>query len=172
MKITIRQAKDIESNILTAISFAAKKYWNYPEEYFTIWKEELTITSNYINDNIVFLAEVDEKVVGYFSIVEIKEDIWTGKVLVRKGFWLEHIFIAPDFIGKRIGLELISFIRDLCRKRKIACLRIYSDPNAKGFYDRIGARYIGESPSSIEGRTVSLFELNIYGTNSGVVFIT
>lgn len=62
MKITIRQAKDIESDILTAISFAAKRYWDYPEKYFTIWKEELTITSNYINDNIVFIAEVDEKV--------------------------------------------------------------------------------------------------------------
>ena len=161
MKTSIRQAEDIESNILTSISFASKRYWNYPEEYFSVWKDELTITSDYINENIVFVAEVDKKIVGYFSIVEIKDDFWTGKVLVRKGFWLEHIFIEPDFIGKRIGSELVSFMRDLCRKKKIARICVFSDPNAKGFYNRIGARYIGESPSSIEGRTVSLFELDI-----------
>ena len=36
-------------------------------------------------------------------------------------------------------------------------LRIFADPNAKGFYEKMGAEYLEERPSSIEGRTVSLF---------------
>lgn len=161
MKITIRPAKDNENGVLTNISFASKKYWNYPVAYFDVWRTELTITSDYINTNIVFVAEIDENVVGYFSIVEVKEDFFTGQVMVRKGFWLEHIFILPEFIGQGIGTDLIATAMNICAKRNIDHLYIFSDPNAKGFYDKLGAKYINESPSSIEGRTVSLFELEV-----------
>lgn len=161
MFFNIREAKESDSNSLTEISYAAKRYWNYPEEYFDIWKSELTITPKYINENVVYLAEDEAKVLGYFSIVENKEDFWSGQVFVKKGFWLEHVFIWPDYIGKRVGAELISFAKELCRKKNIHSLLIFSDPNAKGFYDKVGAKYIEESPSSIQGRTVSFYELNI-----------
>jgi hypothetical protein len=42
---------------LTKISFAAKGYWNYPEAYFEIWKDELTIGSDYVQENDVFVYE-------------------------------------------------------------------------------------------------------------------
>ncbi|WP_088186099.1 GNAT family N-acetyltransferase [Desulfosporosinus sp. FKA] len=73
--------------------------------------------------------------------------------------WLEHLFILPEFIGKRIGSELISYAKVVCRKKNINRVMIFSDSNAIGFYDKIGAAYIEESPSSIEGRNVLLYEL-------------
>ncbi|MGC7872713.1 GNAT family N-acetyltransferase [Desulfosporosinus sp. SYSU MS00001] len=161
MEIEIRQAKASESNELTAISFTSKGFWNYPEEYFDIWKEELTITPEYIQDNMVFVVTVDGKITGYFSIVEVEEDFCTGKVVIRKGYWLEHFFILPEFIGKRIGSQLISYAKELCRKKNINRLMIFSDPNAIGFYDKVGATYIEESLSSIEGRNVLLYELEV-----------
>lgn len=161
MNLIIREAQYTESKALTDISFASKRFWNYPDEYMDIWENELTITPSYIDQNLVFVAEVDATLVGYFSIVEIQEDFLAGNVFVGKGFWLEHIFIKPEFIGKKIGAELIAFLKELCKKREIERLFIFSDPNAKGFYDKVGAKYIEESPSSIEGRTVSLYELAI-----------
>lgn len=161
MDFVIRKAKDTESDILTSISFASKRYWNYPEEYLNVWEKELTITPKYIQENIVYVAEVDDMVVGYFSIVEVKKDFWAGQVFVKKGFWLEHIFIQPEFIGKRIGSELIFYAMEYCKRNRIECLNIFSDPCAKGFYDKVGAKYIKESPSSIDGRTVSLYELEV-----------
>ncbi|AET69898.1 putative acetyltransferase [Desulfosporosinus orientis DSM 765] len=161
MKITIRPARDNENDALTNISFTSKNYWNYPQEYFDVWRRELTITSDYINTNIVFVAEVDEIVAGYFSIAEVKEDFFTGQVMIKKGFWLEHLFILPEFIGQGIGTDLMFKAKNICAQMKIDRLYIFSDPNAKGFYDKLGAKYIGESPSSIEGRMVSLFELEV-----------
>ena len=146
---------------MTDISFASKRYWNYPEEYFAVWKDELTITPSYIQNNIVYIAELDGQAVGYFSLVEVKEDFWAGKVFVNKGIWLEHIFILPTVIGKGIGSQLIAALRKKCKELLVEKVYIFSDPNAKGFYDKIGACYIGESPSSIEGRTVSLYTLTI-----------
>lgn len=161
MNLMIRRADDIDSNTLTSISFAAKRYWKYPEEYFDVWKDELTITPDYINQNEVYLAKDDGRIVGFFSIVEVREDFQVGELLIRKGFWLDHIFVYPELIGKRVGSELISFAKKLCRRKGIRCLHILSDPNSKGFYDKIGAEFIDEVPSNIKGRTVSLFMLPI-----------
>ena len=159
--INIRRAKNDENNILTEISFASKHYWNYPEEYFEIWRDELTISQSYINENRVFVVEYKERVIGYFSIIEVKEDFWAGKVFVKQGFWLEHIFIVPDYIKKGIGSKLIKFATKYCKENNIGLLNIFSDPNAKGFYEKIGAKYISEYESSIENRTVFLYEYAI-----------
>lgn len=84
-----------------------------------------------------------------------------GKVFVKHGFWLEHIFIKPNFIKKGIGSKLINFATKYCIENNIEILNIFSDPNAKGFYEKIGAKYISEYESSIENRTVSLYEYTI-----------
>lgn len=148
---------EIGINSITEISFLAKHYWNYPSEYYDIWKDELTISEDYINNNKVFVAEEQGEVIGYFSIVKVEDDFFAGKVFVKKGFWLEHIFIKPKCIKNGIGTKLMNFAKNYCIENKIECLNIFSDPNAYGFYERIGAKYIGESLSSIEGRTVSVF---------------
>lgn len=161
MQIVIREALVSDSEILTQISFASKRHWNYPEHYFDSWKDELTITPAYIENNRVYVAEANGQIVGYFSLVEIKSDFWIGKVFVSKGFWLEHIFILPEYIGKNIGTKLVDVLKVKCSEININKVKIFSDPNAKGFYNKLGACYLGESPSSIEGRTVSLYELDI-----------
>jgi hypothetical protein len=48
MSLSVREASPSEGKILTDISFASKQYWNYPNEYFEIWKDELTISPAYI----------------------------------------------------------------------------------------------------------------------------
>ena len=159
--VEIRRAERYENHILTDISFKSKHYWYYPEEYYEIWKDELTISERYIEDNRVFVAETNNRVVGYFSIIEVKEDFWAGKVFVKHGFWLEHIFIKPNFIKKGIGSQLIKFATKYCEENNIELLNIFSDPNAKGFYQKIGAKYISEYESSIENRTVSLYQYTI-----------
>ncbi|MDO0824136.1 GNAT family N-acetyltransferase [Desulfosporosinus nitroreducens] len=161
MNIMIRRAEDKENEILTLIAFEAKRYWKYPEEYFDVWKDELTITADYINKNEVHVAKVDGKSVGFISIVEVENDFLVGDLLIRKGFWLDHIFVHPSFIRNRVGSELIFFAKKFCEENNIICLHILSDPNAKGFYDRIGAQFIEEVPSNIKGRTVSLYKFPI-----------
>jgi hypothetical protein len=63
-----------DSEVLTQISFASKRKWNYPEEYFEIWKDELAITSFYIQNNNVYIGECEGQVIGYFYLVEVKND--------------------------------------------------------------------------------------------------
>lgn len=161
MNEEIRIAHPNEGNVLTAIAFAAKHTWDYPENYYHIWKDELTITNGYIDHNRVFVYEKGKRVVGFYSIVLIADDFVAGNVLVKKGFWLEHLFIQPSFQHKGIGRKLISHAIDYCRDNWIDCLMIFVDPNAPGFYEKMGATFIENSPSSISGRGIPIYRLDI-----------
>ena len=155
----IRSAKTEDSQVLTEITFTSKGYWNYPKEYFEIWKNELTISSDYILKNEVFVYETDDAIVGYYSLVELKEDMEISGIRIGKGFWLEHMFIDPGHIRKGIGTKLFGHLRERCMTRGIKELGILSDPNSKGFYEKMGCMYKGEYPSTIQNRTTPFLQL-------------
>ena len=80
---------------------------------------------------------------------------------MARGYWLEHIFVLPEHIGKGIGTLLVSHAKEEAGKLNCAVLRIFADSYAKGFYEKIGARFIRDVPSSIKGRSIPYFELPI-----------
>ncbi len=155
----IEQAAASDSALLTEIAFKAKRYWNYPGEYYIIWEKELTITGKYIEDNLVYKSLIKDLTVGFYSIVENKNDFVSGDILVKEGFWLEHLFISPEYHGMGIGRELIHHAKKICRNYEIPALLIFVDPFARGFYERIGAEFLYDSPSSISGRTIPVYRL-------------
>jgi maltose O-acetyltransferase len=160
-KIQIRQAQDIDAHLLTEISFAAKRHWNYPDNYYDLWRDELTITKDYINQNIIFKALYLDSVLGFYSIIENEADFYSGDTLVKKGFWLEHIFIKPEYHKLGIGVLLINHAKQVSLDLGITDLLIFVDPYAKGFYDKIGAEYLYDSKSSIACRMIPVYSLKI-----------
>jgi maltose O-acetyltransferase len=159
--VTITKAENADYPTLTEIAFAAKRYWNYPESYYEMWCGELTISENYINENIVFKAVYNETIAGFYSIVENPSDAYFGDVFVQKGFWLEHIFVRPDYHRKGIGRFMIEHVKKISTAMGIQSLFIFVDPFARGFYDKIGAQFLHESKSSIPGRLIPVYELKI-----------
>lgn len=110
-KIQITKANYSDSNILTDIAFSAKRHWNYPERFYQIWKGELAIYEEYIKQNMVYKALLDDLIIGFYSIVENISDFYSGDIYVQKGFWLEHIFVRPDYHELGIGRNLINHSR-------------------------------------------------------------
>jgi GNAT superfamily N-acetyltransferase len=157
MNEKIRIALPGEADILTEIAFTAKRTWKYPESYFEIWKDELTITKEYVSNNIVFVGESDNQVVGFYSIVVVPNDFMAGNVLVKKGFWLEHLFVKPSFQNKGIGRMFMEHALSYCEENWIDGLKIFVDPNATGFYEKMGATFIENTSSSIEGREIPVY---------------
>lgn len=155
----IRPALPQEANILTTISFRSKKYWTYPEAYFEIWKDELTVTEQYIADNHVFVAQEQGVIVGYYSIVEVKEDFEVAGIRIKKGFWLDHMFIDPEHIGQKIGMAMVVHLQAMWEECGVKEIRVLADPNARGFYEKSGFNYIREYPSTIAGRTTPLLAM-------------
>lgn len=159
--IQITEAQEEDCATLTSIAFAAKRHWQYPESYYELWEDELTITKDYINRNIVYKAILANSIIAFYSIVEVKTNFNAGEVLVNKGFWLEHIFVLPKFHKMGVGRILIDHIKQTSKKKGIESLLIFVDPYARGFYDKVGAEYLYNSKSSIEGRIIPVYKLYV-----------
>jgi GNAT superfamily N-acetyltransferase len=161
----IRKAEIQEAEILTNISFASKGYWKYPKEYYEIWSNELTIRSDYIQNNNVFVFENDGEIIGYYSIVELKDDIEISGITINKGFWLEHMFIEPKSIGKGIGTKMFEHLQEKCISLGVHELGVLADPNSRGFYEKMGCEYKREYPSTINNRTTPYLQLKMKNAN-------
>ena len=153
----IRRANIDEFEVLTEISFDAKRYWNYPQEYYDIWKDELTITKNYIESNEVFLFEENNIIKAYYSLIHLEKDLSISGIVLQRGWWLEHMFLRQYFIKKGIGSQLFDHMIGFLENKAISKINILVDPKAAGFYKRMGCDFIEEYPSSIEGRTTPYY---------------
>lgn len=151
MNIVIRKARSTENEILTKLAIASNRYWHYPEDYHAIWDRELQMDPSHIERNIVYVAECDDLIIGYFSIVHIRINCSLGCRFVNKGYWLENLFIRPEHIGKGIGSSLVAFARSLCREMEVRELYVFVEPFSKGFYDKMGGKFIRETPTSLAG---------------------
>ncbi|MBU3803469.1 MAG: GNAT family N-acetyltransferase, partial [Candidatus Cellulosilyticum pullistercoris] len=161
MEFTVRRAKPEDALFLTSISLGTKRYGDYPKESLETGDDELAITEEYIEENIVLIAQKKDTIIGYCSVIEVGESYWRDEAFIKAGYWLDHLFIRPAYIRSGIGSRLIEELVGQCRENNIDKLYILSDPNTNGFYDKIGAIYIQDMPLGIEGSEVCLFELCI-----------
>ena len=91
MDIIVRRGEPMDALFLTSISFGAKRHWNYSEEYLQVWHDQLTITEEYIDRNIVFLAQKKSTIIGYCSIVKAETYNMDDLGFSEPGYWLDHI---------------------------------------------------------------------------------
>jgi GNAT superfamily N-acetyltransferase len=74
---------------------------------------------------------------------------------------LEHFWIAPAHIGRGVGRTLFAHTVATLNAHGATTLRIESDPNAEGFYLKMGARRVGDVPAMPLPRTLPLLVLTL-----------
>ncbi|MGL1887850.1 MAG: GNAT family N-acetyltransferase [Reichenbachiella sp.] len=157
----IAKATQSDSERLTTISFTAKEYWNYPQHYIDVWSDELTITSLYVETNIVYKYTLNGSIVAYYSLVNIDEDLEYKNDVLPKGLYLDHMYIMPEAIRKGIGTIMFQHLIEYCKSLHISEFGILSDPNSKDFYMKLRCEFIKEFPSNIPNRTTPYLRYTI-----------
>lgn len=148
--MTIRSASPEDAPTLTTIALDAKRHWGYPEHWIKHWESDLTISSDFIRDNHVYVAEDDGEIRGFYALC-----------ITGDKAELEHLWVTPAMIGTGIGKELFLDAMERAAKLNVDAVEIASDPNAAGFYKHMGAKQIGEIDSTIEGQPRKLPRLKI-----------
>lgn len=148
--MNIRQASTQEAAALTEIAHAAKRHWGYPEHWIQHWQADLTISPDFISNNHVYVAEHDDELAGFYALI----------VRGNKAE-LEHMWVAPAHIGKGVGKELFLDAMQRASALNLAAVEISSDPNAEGFYRKLGAERIGETVSEIDGKPRAVPRLRV-----------
>jgi GNAT superfamily N-acetyltransferase len=64
---------------------------------------------------------------------------------------LEHLWVLPEHMSAGIGRALFAHAVRRAASLNADLLEIESDPNAEGFYRRMGAIRVGEINYSIDG---------------------
>src|SRR3954453_3254172 len=141
MNIHVRRAQPDEAARLTQIAHAAKRHWGYPQEWIALWQTDLTITPEFIANNEMFIAVAGNEIVGCCALV-------MNDSLAE----IEHMWIQPEQIGSGIGTRLFAHAKQRAEELGASALELSADPNAEGFYERMGARRIGEIPADMAGQ--------------------
>ena len=146
----IRRATPEEASTLTTIALEAKRYWGYPEHWIKHWESDLTVSADFIREHHVYVAEVEGEIRGFYALCVTGD---SGE--------LEHLWVTPASIGTGVGKELFLDAMEKAAALAVRDVEISSDPNAAGFYERMGATQIGEVESPIDGQARKLPRLKI-----------
>jgi GNAT superfamily N-acetyltransferase len=149
-KSMIRRSSPDEATTLTTIALEAKRHWGYPEHWIKHWESDLTISPDFIRDNHVYVAEEEGEIRGFYALC-----------VAGQKAELEHMWVTPALIGTGVGKELFLDAMERAAKLDVSSVEISSDPNATGFYKRMGATQIGETDSVVDGQSRKLPRLKI-----------
>lgn len=150
MHIEIRNAEAVEASELTVIAFAAKRDWGYPETWIDLWAHELIVDGKYIQENRVLLATDGTRALGWCALSE-----------ERGEYWVDYCWVLPEAKRHGIGRALIHQAFRLAAELRAPTLKVVSDPNAEGFYCKLGFRRIGDRPSVPNGRRLPVLEAQV-----------
>ncbi len=144
-RMEILRAKERDAEALTRIAFAAKRHWGYPERWIERWRETLTITREFVRRSEVYAAIVEGAPVGFYAL--------TGK---GRKIELEHLWVLPESMGTGVGRALFGHALRRAGSLGAEIVGIEADPNAEGFYQKMGATRVGEITYPIDGRSRTL----------------
>lgn len=150
-EVQIRPAKPEEAGTLTEIALAAKKHWGYPKAWIESWRPVLTIRPADITAD-VFVCTVAEDLTGFYRL----------SIRDRRAV-LDDLWVRPGWIGRGLGRALFQHALERGRRQGATVLEIEADPNAQGFYEKMGARKIRERRSEVNGspRLLPVLEIQL-----------
>src|SRR4051794_2445587 len=129
----IRDARVDDCDVLSALAYASKASWGYDDAFMDACRNELSVTPSKLRGVRVRVADSDGALLGFHG-VGVGVGVGVGELV-----WM---FVAPDAMGRGVGAALCSDALAIAREEGLDELRIEADPNASGFYERMGARRV------------------------------
>jgi GNAT superfamily N-acetyltransferase len=150
--VTIRRARADEARALTELSLRSKAVWGYEASFLARCRAAMTLMPQKLRAHPFYVAtDGDGKPLGFYG-VEPETD----------GLGLDMFFVEPDAIGQGVGRALWDHAVAIARALGHRELVVVSDPNASGFYLKMGCRTAGAVPSEIDpGRFLPVFRYGL-----------
>ena len=147
--MTIKKADPEHHIILSDIAFKGKAYWNYDFELLNSWRENLTLSKDYIKENKVYVVCENEKIIAFYSLLHTESTTYK----------IDFLFMYPEFIGRGIGKLLLEHSIQIAKTNSIKRIILDADPNAERFYCHFGFTTYAKLESSIKDRFLPQMEL-------------
>jgi GNAT superfamily N-acetyltransferase len=139
-----------EGERLREIAIAAKSYWGYDLGRVKEWAALGDFSPAGLRQKNVYAAAAERTPVGWAAAVS-QAEVW----------WLDDLWIAPDWMSKGIGRRLFTYAAEQGRAAGGRRMEWEAEPNALGFYERMGGRHLRDSEPSVWGRVNAVMCLDL-----------
>src|SRR5690242_5967705 len=126
---TVRPATRGDVTRMREIARAAKGIWGYDSELVARWADNLPFPA----ERETWVASCRDRVVAFASLFPPDDD----GVGILDGLWVD-----PVHFGEGIGTLLFEHATKRARTLEATAVELESDPNAVGFYERMGASQV------------------------------
>ena len=134
----IRRARASEAPELTELSLRSKALWGYDAAFLARCRIAMQVKEANVETQPHYVAEIDGRMAGFYGFEALPD-----------GVGLDYMFVDPEFVGRGVGRALMDHAVALARDLGHASLTIVADPNAEGFYRRLGAQRVGSQASDV-----------------------
>jgi GNAT superfamily N-acetyltransferase len=136
----LRDARPDEAGRLTELALRSKRAWGYDDAFMERVMPDMIVHPSYLDDEHGIVAEEDGIPIGY-TIVRVDGET----------AFMRDLFVEPDRFRTGIGEALFQAAVAFARENGALRLELYGDPNAIGFYERMGMCQTGSEPSNVGG---------------------
>jgi GNAT superfamily N-acetyltransferase len=148
--VHIRGARFDEGERLRAIAIASKGHWGYDIDRVREWAGGGDFSPEGLRNKDVLVAEVNGRAVA-----------WTGLVPKGELCWLDDLWVEPEWIGRGIGSQLFCHAAERARRLGAVAMEWEAEPNAVGFYERMGGRHVRDSEPNEWGRVLEVMAVDL-----------
>ncbi|MCF8880771.1 GNAT family N-acetyltransferase [Hyphobacterium sp. SN044] len=147
--LTLRSPRPGEAAALSALCLRSKAHWGYDAVFLETVAPYLQVDPDLIAGDFVRVAEdASGRALG---VVQVDPKGKAGT--------LDLLFIEPFAIGTGAGRALYDWAKARLKAAGETRITILSDPDARGFYERMGAVFITDRPSDVfKGRLLPWLE--------------
>jgi len=148
--VTLRDAQPDEAAVLTQLALRSKRAWGYDDAFMNRIMPDMIVHPEYLTSEHGVVVEDGGAVCGY-AIVRVDAE----------SAYLRDLFVEPQHFRRGFGEALFHAAVAFAKKRGARRLTLVGDPNAVGFYERMGMVRIGDEPSSAgAGRMLPIMSLS------------
>lgn len=148
--LRIRPVRPREGERLREIAVAAKSYWGYDLDRVREWAAMGDFSLEGLRRKDVHVAEVAGRAVGWVAVIP------RGEVC-----WLDDLWVEPDWIGTGVGSSLFRHAAERARQLGASRMEWEAEPNAVGFYEKMGGHHLRDGEPSAWGRVVPVMGIEL-----------
>jgi GNAT superfamily N-acetyltransferase len=122
----LRPVQPADHDRLRELTFESKAHWGYDRDFVHRWADGLTFES----EQERWAAEVGGEIVAWAGLVPPADGVAV----------LDDLWVDPAWIGRGLGHRLFLLAADRARELGAERLEWGAEPNAVGFYEKLGGR--------------------------------
>jgi GNAT superfamily N-acetyltransferase len=124
--ISVRGVRPGDYERVRELTFESKAHWGYDRDFVRRWAEGLSFESARER----WVAELDGEIVAWAALIPPADGVAV----------LDDLWVDPAALGRGLGSRLFRLAADRARELGARRLEWGAEPNAVGFYEKLGGR--------------------------------